>query len=152
MTLFKILMSSTISKKGARCTMINIKDFYLCMPMKRFKYTRLKMTDIPEEIITEYGWQVLATNENVYCKIQKGMYGLLQSGIIAQELLEERLARYWYFQLKIIPGFWTHKTRPICSTLVVDNFTIKFTNQADATHLIEALKRDNTITVDREAN
>ncbi len=55
MTLFKILMSSTISKKGARCTMINIKEFYLCMPMKRFKYTRLKMTDIPEEIITEYG-------------------------------------------------------------------------------------------------
>ncbi len=89
----------------------------------------------------------------VYCEIQKGMYGLPQVGIsiIAQELLKERLARYGYFQSKFIPGFWTHKTRAICFTLVVDNFAIKFTSKTDVTHLIEALKRDYMITVDREA-
>ena len=27
----------------------------------------------------------------VYCKMQKGMYGLPQAGIIAQQLLKERL-------------------------------------------------------------
>ncbi len=35
MTLFKILMNSMISTKGARCIMVDIKDFYLCTPMKR---------------------------------------------------------------------------------------------------------------------
>jgi hypothetical protein len=55
------------------------------------------------------------------------------------------------WQSKIIPGFWTHKTRPISFTMVVDDFTIKYTNEADVTHLIEALKRDYTITVNREA-
>jgi hypothetical protein len=87
----------------------------------------------------------------VYCEIQKGMYGLPQAGIIAQELLEERLAKYGYHQSKIIPGFWSHKTRPICFTLVVDDFAIKYINEADATHSIEALKREYTITVDKEA-
>ncbi len=79
------------------------------------------------------------------------MYGLPQAGIIAQELLEERLAKYGYHQSKIIPGFWSHKTRPICFTLVVDDFAIKYINEADATHSIEALKREYTITVDKEA-
>ncbi len=35
--------------------------------------------------------------------------------------------------------------------MVVDDFAIKYTNKADATHLIEAIKRDYTITVNREA-
>jgi hypothetical protein len=55
------------------------------------------------------------------------MYGLPQAGIIAQELLQERLAKVGYHQIKIIPGLWTHKTRKICFTLVVDNFAIKYT-------------------------
>jgi hypothetical protein len=89
MTLFKILMNSIISTEGARCIMLDIKDFYLCMPMKRFEYMRLKITNIPEEITTEYGLQVLVIDGYVYFEVKKGMCGLLQSGIIAQELLEE---------------------------------------------------------------
>ncbi len=150
MTLFKILLNSIISTKGARCVMVDIEDFYLCMPMKRFEYMRLKISDIPEEITREYRLQVLATSDGyAYCEIQKGVYSLPQAGIIAQELLEERLAKYGYHQSKIIPGFWSHKTRPICFTLVVDDFAIKYINEADATHLIEALKREYTITVDK---
>ena len=78
------------------------------------------------------------------------MYGLPQAGIIAQELLKEQLAKYGYHQSKIIPGFWSHKTRPICFTLVIDDFAIKYINEADVTHLIETLKREYTITVNKE--
>jgi hypothetical protein len=152
MTLFKILLNSIISTKGARCVMVDIKDFYLCTPMKRFEYMRLKITDIPEEIIREYELEVLATSDGyVHCEIQKGMYGLPQAGIIAQELLEERLAKYGYHQSKNNPWFLVTQTRPICFILVVDDFAIQYINEADATHLIEALKREYTITVDKEA-
>jgi hypothetical protein len=107
MTLFKILLNSIISTKGARCVIVDIKDFYLCTPMKRFEYTRLKITDIAEEIIREYGLQGLATSDGfIYCEIQKGMYSLPQADIIAQELLKEQLAKYGYHQRKIIPSFW----------------------------------------------
>jgi hypothetical protein len=35
--LFKILLKSIVLAKGAKCFMINIKDFYLNTPMKQYK-------------------------------------------------------------------------------------------------------------------
>ncbi len=79
------------------------------------------------------------------------MYGLPQAGIIMQELLAKRLSKYGYHQRRIVAGLWKHNTKPLCFTLYVDNFAIKFTNMIDATHIIEALKKDYTNTVDWEA-
>ena len=57
--------------------------------MSRYEYMRLKLTDIPEEIIVEYKLREISTSDGyVYIEIQKGMYGLPQAGIIAQQLLE----------------------------------------------------------------
>ncbi len=107
---------------------------------------RIKFTDIPEEITKEYKLHEIVTdNGYIYCKIQKGMYDLPQAGIIAQELLQERLAKVGYHQSKIIPGLWTHKMRNICFTLVVNDFTIKYTKLEDAQHLINALKKDSPL-------
>jgi hypothetical protein len=75
------------------------------------------------------------------------MYGLPQAGIIAQELLQERLAKVGYHQSNIIPELWPHETRKLCFTLVVDNFAIKYTHMGDAQHLIDALKKDYMITI-----
>ncbi len=93
MTLFKIHANSIISTPGARCIMVDIKDFYLNTPMKRPEYMRLKITDIPDQIIEEYNCELVDDNGYVYCEITKGMYGLPQAGIIAQELLAKRLAK-----------------------------------------------------------
>jgi hypothetical protein len=132
--------------------MLDVKDFYLNTPMKQYEYMRLKLTDIPKEILIEYNLHEIATSDGyVYCKIRKEMYGLPQAVIIAQELLQEHLAKVGYHQSKIVPGLWTHKTRNICFTLVVDNFAIKYTKMDDAKHLINALQKDYTITVDWDA-
>jgi hypothetical protein len=40
----------------------------------------------------------------VYIEVQKGMYGLPQAGILAQELLEQRLNKHVFFQSKAILG------------------------------------------------
>ncbi len=112
----------------------------------------LKLNDIPEEIIIEYKLHEIVTEDGyVYCNIQKGMYGLVQAGIIAQDLLQARLAKVGYYQSKIIPGLWTHETRKTCFTLVVDDFAIKYTSIEDSQHLIDALKQDYTITIDWDA-
>jgi hypothetical protein len=65
--------------------------------------------------------------------------------------LTERLAKHGYHQSKIIPGLWTHETRPITFTLVVDDFAIKIMSENNSDHLINVLKKDYTITVGREA-
>jgi hypothetical protein len=112
---------------------------------------RLKITNIPDEIIEQYNLRELVDDGYVYCKITKGMYGLPQTGIIAQNLLAKRLSKQGYHQSKIIPGFWMHETRPTIFTLVVNDFAIKIMSEDDANHLINILKKDCTITVDREA-
>jgi hypothetical protein len=152
MTLVKIFLNSVISTKGAKCVLLDVKDFYLNTPMARYEYMRIKLTDIPEEIIIEYNLHEKATNDGyVYIEIQKGMYGLPQAGIIAQQLLEKRLEKVGYHQSKIVPGLWTHETRDICFTLVVDDFAIKYTKQEDAEHLINAIQKDYNITIDWDA-
>jgi hypothetical protein len=107
MILFKILINSILSTPNAKCLMMDIKDFYLQTLMKRSEYMRLKLTDIPDEVIEHYNLRELATPDGyVYCKVTKGMYGLPQAGIIAQELLEKRLAEQGYYQGKIVHGLW----------------------------------------------
>jgi hypothetical protein len=49
----------------------------------------------PCEIVTDDGY--------VYCQIRKRIYGLPQAGIIAQELLQDRLGKEGYHQSNIIP-------------------------------------------------
>ena len=43
-------------------------------------------------------------DDSVYLEANKGMHGLPQAGLLAQELLQERLAQHGYYQSKIIPG------------------------------------------------
>jgi hypothetical protein len=45
MLLFKILPNSIMSTKGAKCLIIDIKDFYLNTPMKRYEYMWLKISE-----------------------------------------------------------------------------------------------------------
>jgi hypothetical protein len=62
----------------------------------------------PGDIIEEYKLQEkVDTKGDVHCKVQRGMYGLPQAGIIAQELLKERLQKAGYKQSKVTPGYWT---------------------------------------------
>ena len=84
----------------------------------------------------------------VYVEIQKGMYGLPQAGILAQELLEKRLNAHGYSQSRAVPGLWTHETRPILFTLVVDDFGVKYVGKEHALHLINILKQHYEISED----
>ncbi len=51
---------------------------------------------------------------------------------------------------KIIPGLWTHNTRPILFSLVADDFAVKYTRKEDAEHLLNVLKKDYIATEDWE--
>ncbi len=90
---------------------LDVTNFYLNTPMVRYEYVRIKIDDIPDEIIVEYNLRDKVSNDgHIYVEIQKGMYGLPQVGILAQELLEKRLNKHGYSQSKAVPGLWTHKT------------------------------------------
>ena len=50
----KLLLNSVISTKGANFMTIDIKDIYFNTPMKRYKYMRLKLAELPEDFVNEY--------------------------------------------------------------------------------------------------
>ena len=75
----------------------------------------------------------------IYIRIDKGMYGLPQAGILANILLEKRLARHGYFKCQHTPGLWKHRIRPIKFALVVDDFGVEYVGKEHAQHLLAAL-------------
>jgi len=145
----KLLINSTISTPGAVFLGIDLANFYLNTPMAKPEYMRLRLDIIPEEIISKYNLRDLVDDEGwVYVEIRKGMYGLPQAGIIANQLLEQRLAAKGYYQCQHTPGLWRHVWRSIVFCLVVDDFGIKVTNMDDMHHLTAALEEHYKVAVD----
>jgi hypothetical protein len=92
----KILINSVISTLGAKFLVIDIKNFYLNTPLGRFEYMVINLASLPQETIEKYDLNELSQDGKVYIKIQKGMYGLPQAGILANELLQRNLAKDGY--------------------------------------------------------
>jgi hypothetical protein len=138
----KLLLNSIISTPNAKFMTMDIKDFYLNTPMARYEYMRLRLADMPEDVIAHYKLDAIVTPDGyIYCEIQKGMYGLPQAGIIAQQLLKERLGKDGYRQSKTTPGLWTHDTRPISFSLVVDDFGVIYVGEENAQHLLDTVRK-----------
>ena len=55
----------------------------------------------------------LHVNSWVYFEIYNGVYGLLQSGVLANILLEKRPKKHEYYQCPTTPGLWRHAGLPI---------------------------------------
>ena len=85
-------------------------------------------------------------DDSIHIVANKGIYGLPQSGLLANELLKKRLNKGGYRQSKLVPGLWKHDWRPIQFTLVVDDFGVKYVGKEHAIHLQNTLKRNYEIT------
>ncbi len=121
---------------------MDIKNVYLCMPVTRYEYMQLKLSDKPENIIAHYHLlDILTPDGYVYYKNCQGMYRLPQAGIIAQELLAKRLKAHRYNQSKTMQGLCTHKWRPITFSLIVNNFGVKYIGEEQAQHLRQVVQK-----------
>jgi hypothetical protein len=109
---------------------------------------RIPLASIPQSIIDQYALNDNSHKGIMLVEISKGMYGLPQAGILAFNQLKTHLATHDYTPCTPIPGLWTHSTRDITFSLVVDDFGIKYTNRDDAVHLLTALEEMYTVTTD----
>jgi hypothetical protein len=65
--------------------MMDIKNSYIGTPLPRFEYKKMLLSRFPEEIIQKYNLTALAINGWMYIEIRKGMYGLKQAGLLANQ-------------------------------------------------------------------
>ena len=107
---------------------------------------KIKAELIPPEFMKEYDLTSKIKNGYVYMEIRKGMYGLPQAGILANDLLRKRLGESNYYETST-PGLWKHTTRPVTFTLVVDDFGIKYIDKQNVQHLINVLKKYHEIEI-----
>jgi spore coat protein CotF len=64
---------------------MDVKNFYLNTPMDQPEYMQILVKHIPDEIMMEYNLHELVHEGYIYTRIEKGMYGLPQAGILANK-------------------------------------------------------------------
>ncbi|KAL7474389.1 hypothetical protein ACHAW6_000364 [Cyclotella cf. meneghiniana] len=116
--------------------------------MERPEFMHLKLDLLPTEIIDSYGLLNKEINGWVYVRIEKGMYGLPQAGILANKLHASCLDADGYYQCQFTPGLWHHKWRLITVSRVVDDFVVKTVGLTHAKHLKSTIKKYYKVSVD----
>eukprot|EP00804_Cyclotella_cryptica_P009041 CCRYP_003144-RB/>CCRYP_003144-RB protein AED:0.42 eAED:0.43 QI:0/0/0/1/0/0/2/0/355 len=139
------MINSVLSRHNAKFCTFDISNFYLGTPLDRPEYVRIRIDDIPQEFIAEYDLTHHVRDGWVYFQIVKGVYGLPQSGILANKLLETRLNAAGYYQLDATPGLWRHKWRPVMFTLIVDDFGVEYVGLSHAHHLRDVLQTGGSL-------
>ncbi len=66
---------------------------------------------------------------------------LLLMGIIAQELLTDRVKLLGFSQSKTTPGLWKHNSRPVVFSLVVNDFRVKYFGKENSQHLLDTIQK-----------
>jgi hypothetical protein len=127
---------------------LTLRFFDLNTPLRRFEYMVINVSLLPQETIDKYDLIELAQDGKLYIEIQKGMYGLPQAGILANELLQRNLAKDGYRPMQHTHGLWKHDTRPLSFSLVVDDFGVKYVGREHAEHLMECIKKNYNISSD----
>jgi Reverse transcriptase (RNA-dependent DNA polymerase) len=138
MPVVKLLLHSVISDNANWMT-IDIKDFYLGTPLLRPEYVRIPARLLPPATIAHHNLAPFITNGSALFQVSKGMYGLPQAGLLAQQRLIKHLAAHGYIQTQTACLF-AHTTNGTVFTLVVDDFGVKYTTRAGADHLIATLQ------------
>ena len=108
----------------------------------------LKLDLLPTEIINAYSLLKKEIDGWVYMRIEKGMYGHPQAGILANKLLASCLDADGYYQCQFTPGLWRRKWQPITFSLVVDDFGVKTVGLIHAKHLKTTLQKYYKVSVD----
>jgi hypothetical protein len=101
----------------------------------------INLSPLPQETIDKYDLIELSQDGKVYIEIQKGMYGLPQAGILTNKSLRRNLAKDGYRPTQHTHGLWTHDTRPISFSLVVDDLGVKCVGREHAEHLMACIKK-----------
>jgi hypothetical protein len=149
-TTFNFLINRTLSTADAAMTMVDIKNYYHGTPLPRYEYMRMLLSRFPEEIVRKYNITALAVDSWLCIGIRKGMYGLKQADLLANQPLQKRVSPFGYYPSHHTPGLWLHKTRPIAFSLIVNDFTVKYVGKQHADHLWDALLRSYQIIADWE--
>ena len=78
---------------------IDISNMYLNTPLQEYQYMRFNINMVPQEVIDHYNLQgKIIEDGGLYCEIFKTIYGLKESGKLANMELQTVLESEGYYQ------------------------------------------------------
>ena len=122
----KMRWNSVISTPGSKYLVVDVKSFYLNNAMEKYEYYNIYISLIRQEFIDGYNLTDNQINRFICVGLEKGMYGIFQSGIISHTALKEYLRPFGYEPAPITPGLCLHNKNGITFTLMVDDFRIEY--------------------------
>ena len=85
------------------------KNFYLAIPLDRYKCMTMSVNLIPSEFIEQNNLCPKFKKRYFYMEIIRGIYELPQSGILTNKLLKERLVVHGCYKVEHAPILFTTK-------------------------------------------
>ena len=73
--------------EGVNLMTLDIKDFYLGMPLEDPEFMRIPLKFIPLELQLKYNLKAIQSHDCVIMRIGKTIYGLKQAGVLSQDRL-----------------------------------------------------------------
>lgn len=152
MSTVKLHINATVSDPAAKYITADLKDYYLGTKLPRTEYMWVEYNDIPPATRRRYNVERFLHKGRALLAVDKGIYGLPQSGLLAKERLTAHLASHGYTESADTPCLFKHATHSTSFTLIVDDFGIKTpaAKPEEAEHLLAALRELFEITVDYE--
>ena len=147
----KLLFNSVISdaKSGAKFCSMDLKDMFLHTPMTDPEFMKVLYKYFPHDIRKRYNLDSLVTTDNfIYIKLIRGMYGLKQAALLAYNILSNLLKNEGNFPIVSTSGLWKHTTRKTLFCLCVDDFRVKYYNEDDLNHLRKTSEQQYTCKID----
>ena len=148
-TTAKCLLNAVVTENAEHIT-LDLEDFYLFTDLERPEYMRMPIAFIPMSLRVELGMDHLPDSSSILWEVNKGLYGMPQAGLLAQQELNKLLAANDYIASPTTAGLYTHRTRKIQFVVWVDDFLIKFKrgDRKDINHLLDVLSTKYKYKVD----
>jgi hypothetical protein len=100
LTTTKLILNKVVSTPNAKFMTLDNTEFYLGTPLKYKRYIKVHKRMIPLQTRTELNIPDEDFDDNgyIYVEISKGMYGLPEAGILAQQRLYQHLQEHQFIR------------------------------------------------------
>jgi hypothetical protein len=146
LTTAKIIINSVISTLVAKFLVIDIKNFYLNTPLGRFEYIVINLPSLPQENRKVRSDRTITGRKSIHRNSERHVR--ITTGRQPRQRIVTAQSSQGWLPAQHTHGRWTHVTRTISFSLVVDDFGVKYVGREHAEHLMACIKKNYNVSSD----
>ena len=134
----KLLINSIISIQRATFMTMDIKNFYLQIPLTNYEFDKIKFKDFPKKSLMNTNLTPSTNMDESTLRYNK--HGLPQVGKLAYDLLTQYFATHGYYACAITPDLFHHNLCLITFSLIVNEYRVEYIMKEHTKRLVSTLE------------